>query len=476
MHEHAKCLTSSSEPPTSQSLMPRRGFLLGAGAAGMALGAGLGRAYTQIAGAPDHTLRIAPMRLELAPGKVIDTFAYNGTVPGPALRLREGRQVSIDIRNDTDIDDIIHWHGLYVPSAADGAMEEGSPMVEPGRLQRYTFTPKPTGTRWYHSHDTAGTDLRRSLYSGMYGFLIVEPANDPGRYDQEVLLAAHHWEGSWVSMQDLRQGPPPDNGLEVLYQSASFNDKMLGFGEPIRVREDERVLLRLLNASPTQNVTLAMPGHRFTVIALDGNPVPSQRAVDTLFLAPAERADAIVEMNRPGVWILGGVRDDDRKMGLGVVVEYANQRGEAQWSAPSSSAWDYTLFGLDGQVPAPDERLELKFEKVPGGRGGYNRWTINGRSWPAANPLFTTQMGKRYRLVMTNQSGDNHPVHLHRHTFELTKVGDKPTAGVMKDTVNMTRYSTVEIDFVADDPGPSLLHCHHQDHQDEGFMGLVTYL
>ena len=84
-----------------------------------------------IATAPDYSLRIAPLRLELAPGKVIDTFAYNGTVPGPVLRLREGRPVSIDIRNDTDVDDIIHWHGLYVPSAADGAMEEGSPMVEP---------------------------------------------------------------------------------------------------------------------------------------------------------------------------------------------------------------------------------------------------------------------------------------------------------------------------------------------------------
>jgi FtsP/CotA-like multicopper oxidase with cupredoxin domain len=462
--------------PISTSFIDRRGFLIGAGAAGMALGAAMGRAYTQITSAPDHSLRIAPLRLELAPGKVIDTFACNGTVPGPALRLREGRQVNIDIRNDTDVDDIIHWHGLYVPSVADGAMEEGSPMVERGGTQRYTFAAKPTGTRWYHSHDVAGKDLTRSLYSGMYGFLIVEPANDPGRYDQEVLLAAHHWEGSWVSMQDIRKGPPPDNGLEVMYASASFNDKMLGHGEPVRVRDGERVLFRLLNASPTENITLALPGHRFNVIALDGNPVPSPRAVDTLFLAPAERADVIVEMNRPGVWIFGAIKEDDRKLGLGVVVEYAGQRGEPQWSAPLDAQWDYTIFGVEKPVPAPDERLDLVFEKVPGGRGGYNRWTVNGKSWPATNPLFTTVPGKRYRLAMTNKSGDNHPVHLHRHTFEVTKVGDKTTAGVMKDTINMTRFSTVEIDFVADDPGPTLLHCHHQDHQDEGFMGLVTYL
>jgi FtsP/CotA-like multicopper oxidase with cupredoxin domain len=465
-----------SHPAATASWLHRRSFLVGAGATGMALGTALGSAYTQIATAPDYSLRIAPLRLELAPGRVIDTFGYNGTVPGPVLRLREGRQVSIDIRNDTDVDDIIHWHGLHLPSTADGAMEEGSPMVARGGTQRYTFAANPAGSRWYHSHDIAGTDLTRSLYSGMYGFLIVEPVNDPGRYDQEVLLAAHHWEGTWVSMQDIRRGPPPDNGLEVLYASASFNDKMLGHGEPVRVREGQRVLFRLLNASPTQNIALALSGHRFTVITLDGNPVASPKEVDTVFLAPAERADVVVAMNRPGVWILGGVKDEDRRMGLGVVVEYANQRGEPQWSDPPDSAWDYTIFGADRALPSPDERIDLIFEKVPGGRGGYNRWTINGKSWPATNPLFTTERGKRYRLAMTNKSGDNHPVHLHRHTFEVTKVGDKATAGVMKDTINMTRFSTVEIDFVANDPGPTLLHCHHQDHQDEGFMGLMTYL
>jgi len=109
--------------PSPTSFLDRRGFLIGAGAAGVALGTAIGEAYTQIAAA-DYTLRIAPLQLELAHGKVIDTFAYNGMVPGPVLRLREGRPVNIDIRNDTDVDDIIHWHGLFVPSAADGEMEK----------------------------------------------------------------------------------------------------------------------------------------------------------------------------------------------------------------------------------------------------------------------------------------------------------------------------------------------------------------
>ncbi|MGP0092922.1 MAG: multicopper oxidase family protein [Xanthobacteraceae bacterium] len=424
---------------------------------------------------PDYTLRLTPVSLELAPNKVIKTFGFNGMAPGPVLRLREGRSVSIAVVNETDVDDIVHWHGLFIPSEVDGAMEEGSPMVPKGGSKIYSFTPRPSGTRWYHSHNMAGQDLSRSTYSGLFGFMLIEPTNDPGNYDREVLLAAHHWEGSWVSMQDLRKGPPPDNGLEVLYASASFNDKMLGHGEPVRVRQGERVLFRLLNASASRNITVALPGHQFTVVALDGNPVLAPRTLPVIALAPGERADAVVEMNRPGIWVLGAVNDEDRGKGLGAVVEYASERGEPQWSAPAQAEWDYSAFGASSERAEPDQRIELRFDKIPGGRGGYNRWTINGKSWPDTNPMLVVQKGKRYRLAMTNNSGDNHPVHLHRHTFEVMSVGDKHMPGLMKDTLNMTRFSKAEIDFIADNPGDTLFHCHHQDHQDEGFMGLIRY-
>jgi FtsP/CotA-like multicopper oxidase with cupredoxin domain len=129
-------------------------------------------------------------------------------------------------------------------------------MIAPEQSLVYSFAPKPSGTRWYHSHAMAGTDLTRSTYSGEFGFLIVEPAaGDPGRYDREVLLAAHLWEGEWVSMQDLHKGPPPDNGLEVVYHAATFGDRMLGHGDPIRVKQGERVLFRLLNASASMGTT-----------------------------------------------------------------------------------------------------------------------------------------------------------------------------------------------------------------------------
>src|SRR5262244_3980951 len=131
---------ASSHFPSASRLGRREVLLgIGAGAAGIACGGALTAAYAQVAAAPDYTLRIAPLRLELAPDKVVETFGYNGTVPGPLIRVREGQQVSIDIRNDSDVDDIIHWHGLYIPAASDGAMEEGSPMIELGHVQRYSF-------------------------------------------------------------------------------------------------------------------------------------------------------------------------------------------------------------------------------------------------------------------------------------------------------------------------------------------------
>ena len=433
-------------------------------------------AQGQSSGPADYSLRIEPTSLEIAPGKVIRTTAYNGTVPGPVLRLKEGRPVKIEVKNDSGYANIVHWHGLMVPSVQDGASEEGSPMIEPGQSHTYSFVPKPAGTRWYHSHAMAMTDLSKSTYSGEFGFLLIEPAaGDAGSYDREVLLAAHHWDGHWVSLQDVKKGPPANNGLEAMYHAATLGDRMLGHGEPVRVREGERVLFRVLNASGSMGIMLALPGHRFQVLTLDGNPVLTRATVDVLKLDVAERADVIVEMNNPGVWVFGSTDDEDRHMGMGIVVEYANRSGETVWTAPINETWDYTAFGTDGTAIAPDEIIPLKFEKIPGGRGGYNRWTINGTSWPDANPLFTVTKGKRYRLVMNNDSGDEHPVHLHRHSFEITKIGDKPTSGVIKDTISLPRHSTAEIDFIADNPGDTFFHCHHQDHMDEGFAGLIKY-
>jgi FtsP/CotA-like multicopper oxidase with cupredoxin domain len=419
----------------------------------------------------NFNLHIAPVSLEIGSGKVIKTVGYNGSVPGPTLRFTEGKAVTVDVFNETDVPEVVHWHGQLIAPAVDGSVEEGTPPVPPRGHRRYRFTPKPAGTRWYHTHNMAHADLTRANFSGQFGMAIVEPARHPGDYDQEICIAVHHWEPSLANMG------PPDNGWEIAYASATFNGKMLGAGEPVRVRPGQRVLFRLLNASATDEIRLALPGHRFKVIAMDGNPVPRPQTLDILYLDIAERIDALVEMNNPGVWVFGSTKEDERKMGMGVVIEYADKGGQPQWQQPSNverGPWDYSQFGSDRPAPEPDHTFQMKIQKIPGNRKDFNHWTINGKSFPDIERL-RLQKGKRYRLFFDNDSGDIHPLHLHRHTFEITQVGGKPTAGIMKDVVSVARRSTAAVDFVADNPGLTLFHCHMQLHMDFGFMQLIEY-
>ena len=128
------------------------------------------------AGKADVTLTIAPIALELVPNRIISTIGYNGTSPGPLLRMREGVPVTVDVINDTDTTEFVHWHGMLIPSDVDGADEEGTPAIPPNGRRRYQFTPKPAGTRWYHTHAMAPGDLHRSTYTGQFGFLMIEGA------------------------------------------------------------------------------------------------------------------------------------------------------------------------------------------------------------------------------------------------------------------------------------------------------------
>lgn len=465
--------------------MNRRNFLSSAGMviAAHALRGAVPASSQPLLGAAsgnaDHSLRIEPCSLDIGPGVAVKTLAFNGQVPGPLLRLREGVPVTIDVTNASSDPDLTHWHGLATDPLNDGAMEEGSLMIGVGKTLRYSLTPKPAGTRWYHTHAGAYDNLALGTYSGQFGFLLVEGKSEPGRYDQEVNLAIHHWEPSFVpmaeTMRETSANMPLTSGSDVGYKYATINAHMLGAGEPIRVKQGQRVLMRLLNASATENVIVALPGHKFTIIAMDGNPVPNQKSVEVLSLAVAERVDAIVEMNTPGVWVLGSTLEKSRKMGLGIVVEYAGHTGAPVWKDPAPAPWDYTQFARSEVAREPDETFVLTFRDIGPQQGSkFDTWTINNKSWPEVEPLMV-QHGKRYRMVFRNGSGDQHPIHLHRHTFEVTKIGDKRLSGLMKDTVNLMPLQTVEVDFTADNPGDTLLHCHQQLHMDYGFMMLIKY-
>jgi FtsP/CotA-like multicopper oxidase with cupredoxin domain len=474
-------------------LLTRRRFtqLAGMTSAAMTLGRGVRAQMKMPAGQPmpppappipanappaDFTLDIAPYVLEASPKHRYPTVAYNGQVPGPLLRMKQGRAVTVDIHNRSADAEIVHWHGLFLPVATDGAMEEGSPAIAPGASTRVTFTPDPAGFRWFHTHTFAGNDMRKAQYGGQHGLLIIEPSEGSGAtaYDREIVLALHDWGG--------REMPSADGSAMPDYEVATINGKMLGSGEPVRVKQGERVMMHVLNSSPTEVHWVALAGHTFHVVALDGNPVPQTATVPMLRLAPAERVSAIVEMNAPGVWVLGEVRKHVQAMGMGIAVEYANATGVAKWVQPQDLVWDYGQFaersyfalpasptGIDGPIEIP-----LTFDSKFEGHGNEEIWRINGKSYPEVEspPLVA---GQRYRLAMKNLSIDDHPIHLHRHTFEVTNVGGAAMRGLMKDVLLIPAGRTSTVEFTANHPGNTLFHCHQQDHMDRGFMMVFRY-
>src|SRR5215472_8088471 len=228
--------------------------------------------------AADYTVHIKAAPIEIAPNQILSTVTYNGQFPGPLIRFQEGREVTVDIINETDTPEQLHWHGQKIPTDVDGSAEEGTPYIPA------------------HGHHRTGTDLSAGHYSGQVGPVYVEPKEDPGRYDREVFLVLKEFEptlsrggdmpqdflspstidkvlketGEAAMRASLAKGMP--HGYEIAYKFFTINGRMLGHGEPIRVKHGQRVLFHILNASATEIRSLALPGHTFRVIALDGNP------------------------------------------------------------------------------------------------------------------------------------------------------------------------------------------------------------
>jgi FtsP/CotA-like multicopper oxidase with cupredoxin domain len=220
----------------------------------------------------------------------------------------------------------------------------------------------------------------------------------------------------------------------------AIRDQSLGAPDAVRVRPGERVRFHFVHAGGSGDVHLHLPGHRFTVIALDGNPVPTPAEVDVLSLAMGERIQAMVEMNSPGNWNLGSLNDAERAAGLQVRVAYANENGPARWQAPPAVDWSYARFSAASRaVPPADQTIEMLLEK--------GHWIIDRQSHADLDRL-AFQTGRRYRLRMMNATDCARPVHLHGYNLLLTRVNQIPVSGIVKDTVRLERYNVIEADVL----------------------------
>jgi len=420
-------------------------------------------------------------------------WAYNGVVPGPEIRARQGDRITVRVTNRLDEPTTVHWHGLRVPNAMDGVPHLTQPPIQPGETFDYAFDVPDAGTYWYHPHQRSFEQVGR----GLHGPLIVEE-RDPIRVDRELTWVLDDWRltgdaaiaGGFGAGMDMSHGGRIGNTVTV-------NGRIV---DAIPVRAGERLRLRLINAANARIFALTFEGHDPRIVALDGQPValdgqpvaPHAPAGGRVVLGPAMRADVVLDMaGDPGARFR--VIDDfyPRRAYRLLDLAYGAE-------APlRTSPLDAPIRLADNTLPEPDiasaEGHRIVFAGgMMGGMAGAmmdgrwrdirdmmhdgKMWAINGiaATGHVMDPLLTLQPGRACVLEMVNDTAWPHPIHLHGHSFRVIARDGRPTAHrEWRDTVLMAPRERVDVAFVADNPGDWMFHCHILEHQAGGMMGVI---
>ena len=473
----------------------RREFLKLAGVSALALTTGCARNSAEEPapavdfGTPDVEISLSTQEVdwELAPGKVIRAWAYDGQVPGRTIRAREGERVKIVMKNDLPEPTTIHWHGIDVPADMDGVPEISQPAVKPGESFTYRFVAQPTGTRWYHTHFNSA----HQMDLGLSAPFIIEPASPEPPVDREYTLLLDDWLTGSPSAKNAQPGGGMMGGMMdgmmgeggPAYDTFSLNGRACPAAEPLVVKQGERVRLRLINASNMQTFTLRLAGHRFQVTHTDGNPLQSPVEVDVLPIAPAERYDVIFEARNPGRWPLYALDPAHTEGGLKTTVIYQGfeqaSEVDVRYSDTGLVFWSYTSGqGLDTLPQATGGRRSYELT-LSGGMMMMGQspevWTINGKRFPKTD-LLKASRDQPVFVRLSNMSMQAHPFHLHGQSFRVLSInGQTLPAPLIKDTVDVpAMMGTVDLEFTAFNPGDWLFHCHKPMHMDGGMATLVA--
>ncbi len=439
-------------------------------------------------GALQVALTVDEVEWELAPGKRVKALTYNGQVPGPLIRLRQGERLQATVTNRLSVPTTVHWHGVDVPNPMDGIPDLTQPPIQPGESFLYEFDANPAGTRWYHTHYAATKQQDRGLYAP----LIIDPATPESRPpDREYTLVFSAWvtgfsapvpapstDGGSNDMSGM-MGGIMSGSQEPLYDTFAVNGKAFPATAPLTVKTGERVHLRLINASGSRTHLIYLEGHRLQVTHTDGNPLQEPVAVDVVPIAPAERYDVEFTANRPGVWSLHDLTPGQTEAGLRVQFVYAGQESASEAPLRTNTdglqAWSYPMGRGVDWLPAPSGTTDSFKLTLSGGMMGSDQWTINGKTYPHTDPLPVHQ-GDRARLQVFNMSMETHPMHLHGHSFRITSIGGAQLAApLIKDVVAVQPMETAMLEFVADNPGNWMFHCHKPMHMEGGMVTLVRY-
>jgi FtsP/CotA-like multicopper oxidase with cupredoxin domain len=471
-----------------ETSISRRSLLVGgAGAAvSVTLGgravraaAGLGVRTTLVA-APGQTTIVGP------PYPDTDVWAFNGRVPGPEIRVRQGARVRIRVENRLPEETTVHWHGIRVPNAMDGVPHLTQKPIAPGETFDYEFACPDAGTYWYHPHQRSHEQVGR----GLSGAFIVEEAV-PVAVDRDVTWVLDDWRlrpdasisGDFGNMHDVSHNGRVGNTVTI-------NGRV---PDAFAVRAGERVRLRLINAANARIFGLEFAGHQPLVVAIDGQPVePHAPEGGRLILGPAMRADVVLDMRgKPGERFQVTDAFYERLEYRLIDLVYS---GEAPLRESAAQA---AVRLPANSLPEPDLDAARRHQIVlGGGMMGTMRsaildgkqvdirtlmhngliWAINGvaAKGHVHEPLLALERDRSYVLELVNDTAWPHPMHLHGHSFRVISRNGTPTRHrEWMDTVLLQRRERAEIALVADNPGDWMFHCHILEHQAGGMMATM---
>jgi FtsP/CotA-like multicopper oxidase with cupredoxin domain len=461
----------------------RRALIVGAGAAGLGATLPLRRSFAD-SEIKEYRLAAKPVVANLKgeghPNTAV--WAYNGTVPGPALRIRQGDPVRVVVSNNLGEDTTVHLHGIRLPNAMDGVPGLTQKPIRPGESFSYEFTPPDAGTFWYHPH----ADSLQQLGRGLAGALIVEE-REPVAADRDLLWFIEDWRLDDEGQIATGFGNRMEAGMSGrIGNIVTINGRV---PHPVAVKTGERVRLRLINAALARIVGLRFDGHKPIVVAHDGQPCdPHPPEGGRVVLGPAMRADLIIDMDgKPGQTYR--LTDDFYGDLAYKLLDLAYDAGEPVREHPEQPP-KLSANPLREPDLTAAEHHEIALQGgMMGGMGGMgmsgmggSTWAMNGMSMtgdgqPDMPPLFTLKRGRTCVLALRNETAWWHPMHLHGHSFRVISRNGKPNhIREWRDTVLIPARESAEIAFVADNPGDWMFHCHVTDHQEAGMMSVIRIM
>ncbi len=411
----------------------------------------------------DIELVAAPATIEIIDDQPTDVWAYNGTVPGPALRATLGDTLRITVRNDLPASTTIHWHGIRVPNNMDGVPGVNQKHIEPGDTFIYEFTPPDPGTYWYHSHTNGSEQLERGLYGSI---IIDEPAtSDLDNYAQDVVWVID----DWLLTEDAQLDPDFNTSADRTHNGRWGNVITVNatLGETLEAQPGERIRLRLVNASNGRAYTLDFGELEANLVAVDGLTVGKVGDAAGLVLAPGNRADVDITLpTTPGTYVV-----NDTFVGTPQPLATIVVQGE---TAADSSFAPTTNDDVPDWAAAAEAEVDHELTFETSNRDGEWIWTINGEIFGEHTPIDVTE-GEFTKIKLTNQTHPMHPIHLHGQFFKvLTRNGEPVDEPYFRDTVLLNMLDEVEIGMVPLDVGDWVLHCHIQEHAEAGMMTVMT--